>query len=70
MYDGYNELSQLPADAYLEWRNFAVAFDSLPGNLEKAKKAYQRGLKIGQDFDEITLSIHGVWGAHKKNSDL
>jgi hypothetical protein len=68
MYKGYSELEKLPAEAYLEWENFDTLFDELPVNLEKAQDAYQKGLDVGKEYDEITLSVRGVWGAHKENS--
>ena len=68
MYNGYYELEQLPAEAYLEWKNFKTSVDNLPCNIKKAKEQYTKGLKIGREYDEITLSVRGIWGAHKENS--
>lgn len=59
MYNGYSELTALPPEAYLNWREFG----GQGGSAEYADKQYEKGLKVGRDNDYIFISANGTWGA-------
>ena len=61
----YAELAELPAEAYLNPENFVTLYDGSDKHLKNGYgvEQYKKGLKIGQEFDYITLSYKGVWSA-------
>lgn len=62
----YSELSELPAEAYLDPANFTTSHDSLAANQKYEDKQYRQGLRTGKAALYITLSFKGVWGAVMK----
>lgn len=60
----YQELSQLDATEFLNWKQFETTFDAMNNiNEDRDNKQYQHGLEIGQEFDYVCISRTSVWSA-------
>ena len=62
MYSGYDEMSKLPASAFLDWQNFDTDMDHLPKD-DYAGKQYEKGLRVGREYGEVHISTSSVWSA-------
>lgn len=66
----YKELSELPAESYLNPDNFVTEFDTKMPNEEYAKKQYEDGLAIGKEYGAIFINYKSVWSAAMLGSGL
>lgn len=66
----YKELSELPAESYLNPDNFITEFDTGMPNEEYAKKKYEEGLAIGKEYGAIFINDRSVWSAAMLGSGL
>lgn len=55
----YTILETLSVSAFLNPDNFASSFD----NQARSDEQYQKGLEVGKNYEVITISFKGVWGA-------
>jgi len=58
----YKQLSELPAEAYKDPKNFITDFDSRNSD-DYAKQQYNHGLETGKEFRLITINANSVWSA-------
>ena len=63
----YSEIEKLPADAYLNPEIFVTGFDS-QFSIEQKREKYLRGLGLGKEFQVISISENGVWGANSPDT--
>lgn len=59
----YTELEAMQTEAYLNPDNFRTMYDGYESNNEYAQEQYDKGLRIGNEFDEIHISYKSVWSA-------
>jgi hypothetical protein len=71
----YEELENLPPEAYLDPKNFVSDYDHIEvkskkhPNMTFAQEQYLKGLEYGKDFKIIHINPRSVWNAGAFNSE-